>query len=952
MHTPTVVAGYLLIAGLASYGASATGSDKLAERLQSPAAQALFTFRKEAPQVKEHIPGFLWLEAEDFASYGGWTIDTQYVAFMGSAYLIAAGVCTPVEPAQTTITVNRPGKYRLWARAMNWHPQHSPGTFKIAINGKTAEHRFGAAPRRVWLWESAGEFDLPAGKTSLALLDQSGAYGRCDALVLTTDLSYTPPEEAKALDRERARLTGVSLEPTDNGTYDVVVVGAGTAGCAAAIAAARKGAKTVLIQDRPVLGGNASIEMGVGSQGAAAHKRGMREGGIIEEAIRITDRNRYVMLSDAFLDLCQAETNMTLLLNQRVNNVDMTNPTTIAAVHMVNTLNNTRSRIHGKFFIDCTGDGWVGYYAGAAYRYGRESRAQTGEPLAEGGPDTITMSGCIFGPHGQFFHAQKREQPTPFNAPAWIAKIPGPEEFGRRIDSPNGGNWWLEHEGTVDDLFDPEFARDELIRIVFAYWDFLKNRRPDKDESACYELTHVPIWNARRETRRLMGDYVFNQMDAQTNALLPDRIAHGGWSLDVHHPKGIYSGKEGPYNHDAKTQVYGFPFRSLYSTNIVNLLFAGRNASVTHVALGTVRVESTLATFGQAVGTAAAFCLRYNTTPRGIYQNHIEELQQTLMRDDQYIPEMVNTDPADLARTAKVSASSTATYTLFGQADYTYDSNKRLQDRIHPLTTPRLALMPTGLDGTIDSVQLRVQSEATTPIEMTALLCETQNAEGLNDLRVCATCRVTLKPGINQWVVIPFKTKVTTPFFAVYLQPTKGVNWFMMKHAPIGSLRAYGGSTNRAWTTVNSQFYAMTTSPARKLSLDVRPELVIDGTARQIGQAMHGWQSDPQRPMPQWLQFDFATPTTVTTVHLYFDTDFSQAWPAMPLTGNCIKDYTLQARDAQNNWQTLAVVHDNFQRHCVHRIAPTTSRQFRVLVNATHGSPFARIFEVRLYNEK
>jgi len=373
-------------------------------------------------------------------------------------------------------------------------------------------------------------------------------------------------------------------------------------------------------------------------------------------------------------------------------------------------------RVSGEQFIDCTGDGWVGYYAGAEYRLGRESRAETGEELAVEQADKITMSGCVFGPHSTFFHTVDRNQPTHFVPPVWAAKLPPAEEFGRKILSPNAGNWWLEHEGTIDDLNDPELARDELIRIVFGYWDFLKNRWQERSLSANYELVHVPIWNAKRETRRLIGDHVLTQQDVQSGRVFPDRISYGGWPLDIHHPRGIYSGKEGPYAFNASTPLYTIPYRCLYSRNISNLLFAGRDCSVTHVALGTIRVESTLATLGQAAGTAAALCVRHRVMPRNIYAEHMSELQQVLLLHDQYIPEMKNEDRADLALKATVTASSTASYEFFDRSDVVLGGRHPRDDGSHELTTSRAVILPNGVEPRVDEVWLYLDSQLMTGI--------------------------------------------------------------------------------------------------------------------------------------------------------------------------------------------------------------------------------------------
>lgn len=915
----------------------------------TPAGKALHEFRKAPREVREVAPGFLWIDAEDFADYGGWWIDTQYVAFMGSAYLIAAGVCEPVKDAVTTVSVSQPGRYRLWARTKNWHPQCSPGRFKVALNGQASPREFGSGGKRDWVWESGGEFDLPAGPARLALQDLTGAYGRCDALILTTDLQYQPPEGVPMIAQERSRLTGLSLEPRDAGDYDVVVVGAGTAGCCAAISAARLGARTILIQDRPVLGGNASIEMGVPPQGASVSKPNARESGIMEEALRITVARDFTMVSDAFTELTRAEKNLTVMLNERVNAVDMAAPGCIGGVRMVNTLDGRLSRARGKLFIDCTGDGWVGFFAGAEYRLGRESKAETGEELAVDKSDNVTMSGCILGPHSMFFHATEQKKPVPFTPPVWAAQLPPPEEFGRRITSASSGNWWLEHEGTVDDLNDPEFARDELIRIVFGYWDFLKNRWPERARSAHYQLDHVPIWNARRETRRLMGDHVLTQQDVLNATVFPDRISYGGWSMDIHHPRGIFSGKEGPYNFDTRTPLYTIPYRCLYSRNVSNLLFAGRDCSVTHVALGTVRVESTLATLGQAAGAAAGLCARHGAMPRDIYASHITELQQVLLRQDQYIPDLRNEDPADLARAAKAAASSTATRETFSREDVAI-GGRNSQDREHEMTTSRAVLLPTGLEPRVDAVWLCLKSTLKNPVPVTATLRGAASVEKFaGESKELGAASAQVAPG-QHWVKFAFRVNVPQPVLGICLPATPGLSWLLMKSAPLDSGRAYGGGGKRLWTVLSGQFYAAATEPARAYAVAAQPEKVVDGVARIVGRELHLWSSDPAQPLPQWLELDLGSAKELGSVELTFDTDMNARWPAKPLAKQCVRDYDLLCDDGAGGWKTLCSVKDNFQRHRRHTFPAVNARKIRIQVLATHGAPAARIFEVRIYD--
>ncbi|NQT51640.1 FAD-dependent oxidoreductase [bacterium] len=389
--------------------------------------------RKPPKKIAMVKDGFLWIDAEDFDDYGGWWLDTQFVHLMGSSYLIAAGIGKPVKDATVDVQVPKAGRYRLWVRARNWLKAHSPGRFRVRIGDREAEHVFGQADSDRWLWEHGGDFDLPKGTVRIALHDLTGYYSRCDVLVLTTALDYVPPKAVPDIVKERSRLTGLSLAPKDAGEYDVIVVGAGAAGSCAAIAAARLGARTALIQNRPVLGGNASIEMGVPISGASSSKPNARESGIIEEAGRVKARYGYPKMSEPFRILAEKEKNLTVFLNCHVFDVVMKDKQTIAAVKAVDTLTGGISVYRAKQFLDCTGDGWVGYFAGAKYRFGRESRDEHNESLAPEKGDSITMSGCLMGRRALSYRAEDMGKVAPYEPPPWAARFPPPLGFGRRI---------------------------------------------------------------------------------------------------------------------------------------------------------------------------------------------------------------------------------------------------------------------------------------------------------------------------------------------------------------------------------------------------------------------------------------------------------------------------------------------------------------------------------------
>ena len=898
--------------------------------------------KKAAREVEMLQDGFLWIDAEDFADYGGWKIDTQFVQFVGSAYLIAPDLGAPVADASTEFTVPKAGTYRLWVRAKNWYLAAAPGQFRVSVGGQRSGAIFGNADTEEWVWQDGGEFHLPAGRTRLVLHDLTGYYARCDALVLTTDLGYTPPSQPEELRRERSRLTGLPLEPVPAGEFDVIVVGGGAAGSCAALAAARTGARTALINDRPVLGGNASIELGVPINGAASQHANARESGIIEEAGRIKARYGYPKMSKPFELLAEKEENLKVFLNQRVYEAKMIDAGRIGAVLAVDTLTGVVTRYQGKLFVDATGDGWLGYFAGAKFRHGRESRAEFGESHAPEHADKINMSGCLMGELCLSYRAENAGRPTPYAPPAWAAKLPPPEQFGRRIDG-LGGNWWLEREGTIDTLWQAEKSRDELIRISFGYWDFLKNRWPDRRQAENYRLSFVPFTEGKREGRRLVGDHTLTQDEVLAATMFPDRISYGGWPMDVHHARGIYSGPEGPFHCNDHTPIYSIPYRCLYSANIDNLMMAGRCISVTHIALGTVRVQGTLSAIGQATGTAAAMCTQEGLTPRELGQQRIGELQQTLLRDDQFIPGITNGDPRDLARGAAFTASSTASGDEFGREQV------RKTDG-HELAMSRAVMFPRGLTEKLETIGVLLRSDREEPVEVSLHVREAESAGDFSSTTDLAVAKAIVPPGKESAVEFAVDCRPTKPFVWIWLPKTQGVIWHLSEWAPLDSCRAYGGGEARPWQVVPGQYHAFYTQPPMIYAADYAPENVAHGVSRIVGKTPNLWASDPAKPMPQWIEMSFPSPTRINAAYLTFDTDMNAPFHTVPIVPECVRDYTLSCWDG-SQWVEVARETGNFQRRRVHRFPTVATTKLRLTVLETNGHRSARVFEIRLYEE-
>ncbi len=602
----------------------------------------------------------IWIDAAQFKNPGGWQLETQFVREMGCAYLIANDIPgVPVENAITDFETREEGYYRIFVRTKNWKLPEAPGQFSVEVNGKELANICGKMPTPSWYWEIAGDIELEKGCHTISLKDKTGWLSRCANIVITNDFNFVPSPEINRMFKQRAEIKNINFNDIKSYEFDFAVIGAGPGGVPAAISAARNGLKTALISGRPSVGGNASNEGTVGSDGAGAHHKGMHETGIINEIRAV--RNHFKMSwQDAMNYLLKREKNITVFSDTLCIDAVCENNTIISA-ECINTVTLEKSSFKAKFFADCSGDGWLGYYAGAAYRLGREAWHEYGEALAPENPDTLSMSGCICGydkkhPKIRSFRAVDEGKPVKFNTPDWAIKFP--KEIHRKPTSFAQADWWLENSNDYDDLWEAEFARDEMVRIAVGYFGWLKNSYEKSNEAENYRLDSIGLHNSKRENRRLIGDYVLNQNDFVENTHFDDAIAYSGWAIDVHNIKGIYSGEEGVFHKNILVPIVPIPYRTIYSLNINNLFMAARCASFSHLALGSTRVEATLSTLGQAAGVAAAMCVKLNETPRGIYQRHIKALQQALLYDDQTVLGIKNEDSNDLARTAEVTASS------------------------------------------------------------------------------------------------------------------------------------------------------------------------------------------------------------------------------------------------------------------------------------------------------
>ena len=556
------------------------------------------------------------VEAESFEDYGGWKLDTQFIDIMGSPYLLAHGLGNPVQDASTTIKISEPGTYHVFVRTKDWvarwKAKGQPGRFQVMVDGKELSETFGTTSAQ-WFWQPGGTVKLDAGQHKITLHDLTGFEGRCDAIWLTSDPKVSPPNEQQVLSDWRKKELGLPEKPIEAGPFDLVVVGGGYAGMGAAISAARMGIKVALIQNRPVLGGNGSSEVRVWAQGLIRRGEFPHIGEIIAE---LSDQAKkspgtYEEFEDEKKEkILRAEPNLTLFLNHHAFQVDKEG-NRIEAVYAFDTRTSAIRRFAAPLFVDCTGHGTLGYLAKADFEIFEGSR--------------MGMS--------NMWSWEEADEPQVFPETGWALDLtmqdfPYPREFH--------GQWFWESGFKKDSINDLEAIRDWNFRAVYGAWNAMKN----KDGASKHKngrLSWIAYIGGPRESRRLMGDVILSQEDIVAKKKFVDGMVPSTWAIDLHYPKRQFMKKypDNPFISYAEfgagvDRRYGYPipYRCFYSRNVPNLFMAGRNISVTHEALGTVRVMKTCGMMGEIVGKAASLCVQFGCDPKDVYLSYLDRLKE------------------------------------------------------------------------------------------------------------------------------------------------------------------------------------------------------------------------------------------------------------------------------------------------------------------------------------
>ena len=576
--------------------------------------------------------GDVLIEAEEFDDFGGWVLDSQFVSEMGSPYLLAHGNGRPVADAHTVVDIAQSGSYSVWVRAKDWVPEYHPGRFEVSLGSTRLSTDFGANGED-WMWQPAGTFELPVGPLDIRLHDLTGFGGRCDAIFLSLDGNEPVNGAGPDAHAWRRRMRGIPDEPIPEGSFDVVVVGGGVTGSVGALVATRLGLSVAVVQNRPVLGGNASVEIGIGPRG--------EKGATVAEAIARTPEGELQVGR-----LLEAEPKATVYLHHQVFGVVMDGDS-LESIDAREAISGREIRISGSQFIDCTGTAILGILAGAPTMFGIEAAAEYGESHAP--PERLDQH------HGHtiFFRTRMADEPVEFPDVPWATEVAKDfADLGGQAREPGKDNgdgpvveafrppedddfanltrrlthYW-EYGQWCDPYTEGEHIRDHLLRAVYGTMWNVKSMEPDT--WANLEFDWVGHVAGQGEFRRYIGDHVLTENDIRDHVEFADAVVQNSGAFCLHHPiHDDYDFRLKDWTWDTRDdEPFDIPFRCLYSAHVSNLMMAGKHISVTHVAGSVCKFMGNGAQHAIATAAAAAVAMRHGVTPRQVHDNHLDELK-------------------------------------------------------------------------------------------------------------------------------------------------------------------------------------------------------------------------------------------------------------------------------------------------------------------------------------
>jgi len=803
---------------------------------------------------------------------------------------------------------------------------------------------------------------------------------------------------------------------------DVVVCGGGLGGVCAAIAAARTGAKTLLIQDRSVLGGNASSEIRVQIGGACegGYHFDARESGIIEE-IRLETgvrdpENINTWIDTVLYSFCREEPNLTVLLNTTLTGAttDQDRILTISAIQLASEL---RYEIEATMFVDGTGDGTLGFLAGAEYRIGREAQAEFQEHAAPLVADSHTLGASIL------LRAVDQGHPVDFQPPKWVKRFTKADlrSHSHYAKAPNAGKywhgeskigwWWVELGGMEDSIHDNDKIRHDLQAIVFGIWDYIKNIDPlTKEDAANFDIAWIGQIPGKRESRRLIGDYILTESDLLAMRIFPDQIAVGGWSMDLHPPAGFYATTPGA-EHTYMDLPYSIPFRCIYSKNIANLLIGSRCLSVSHVAHGSTRLIATLACIGQAAGTAAAYCVAHQITPRALYLRDLPAFQQLLVREDQYLLGIRNQDPNELCHDATIRATSEYPCS-FGSPTTFVPVNFPMAQRFYLSPFNRA----NGKPDQIPEIRILVENTTDHIIQIAgALRQDPDRLEFAADTDLCQLMG-EINAHTRGWVTLQLSTiSVAAKLqnggnFWVYLKEQEGLGWGLNRwHFP-GFRIGYFHEEQERWQTLrgdHDMFYNKHIGPRGHFCFTIsnvgspfpatallngegRPfvtpniwisaprwedpfemhppymNLAIPSSPRIINaSSSSSGPSSPTAPSAQFpveIILEWARPISMHTIQFTFDTDLDNScphnnigsfkikdWPIGGKAPTCIRELKVWVVYENGQRDEIGHLHENYQRRAkISFNSPVVTQKLVIQPISNWGFTSFNLYEIRI----